>query len=209
MIFSSKCSSQFIKNLKTKFNKSVFIQEKIKLNKFSALNQGIELGRSDNIGILHADDYYEDKKLLKNVVNLLTDHDFVFCGVKIINDSNQKLIRIWKPKEINLKSLLFPPHTGLFHKRNIEGMNIKYNLNFPISSDFDFILRLLNQTYNYKVLKNFYIVMSFGGDSTNIKNLLKTLKEDWLIFKKNNFSFPLLKAILKKIYKINQFFIKI
>lgn len=170
------------------------------------MNQGIGLAQSDNLGILHADDYYEDKKLLKNVVNLLTNHDFVFCGVKIINDSNQKSIRMWKPKEINLKNLSFPPHTGLFHKRNIEGLNIKYDLNFPISSDFDFILRLLNKTNNYTILKNFYVLMSYGGDSTNIKNLLKTLIEDMLIFKKNNFSFPLLKAILKKVYKINQFY---
>jgi hypothetical protein len=204
VIYSKKCSFAFIKKLKSKYFKTKFFLEKKTLNKFSALNQGLYLTKSSNIGILHCDDYYENNNLLYNIFIFLKKYDFVFCSIKIIN-KQKKVLRVWSEKKIIEQRMLLPPHTGLFHKKNIKNFHLIYDIAYPISSDFDYILRLLKATKNYKYLKNFYVCMNSGGDSTRLSNLLKTFIEDIMILKKNKFYPPIFYAILKKINKIFQF----
>ena len=47
--------------------------------------------------------------------------------------------------------------------------------------------------------------MLLGGDSTKYNNLIKVFKEDYRIFKHNNFNFNLMRTILKKLNKIFQY----
>jgi hypothetical protein len=49
--------------------------------------------------------------------------------------------------------------------------------------------------------------MRFGGDSNkSIFNILKKMQEDYLILKKNNIKFPLIKLLQKNMIKLGQFF---
>ena len=49
--------------------------------------------------------------------------------------------------------------------------------------------------------------MKFGGDSTKLTGLLKKMKEDLEIQRKNNLKFPIISLIFKNIRKIKQFII--
>jgi hypothetical protein len=204
IIYSKKCSNFFIKKLKKDFFKSSFHLEKYQKNKFFALNQGLHISNSKNIGVLHCDDYYKDNKLLQKVVSNLQLFDYTFCGVSFYR--NNRLFREWFPKNINIFTLNLPPHTGLFHRREILNFHCKYNAKFSISSDFDFLIRLIKVNLNYIIIKNNSIAMDLGGDSTSIKNIIKILLEDYFILKINKFNFIIFYLFIKKFRKIFQYY---
>ena len=80
-----------------------------------------------------------------------------------------------------------------------------YDETFDISSDFDFILRLFNnEKLKPKKLDNYITVMRTGGDSTNLRNLLRKFNQDIQISSKY-FKQPYLSVLSKIISKISQF----
>ena len=98
-----------------------------------------------------------------------------------------------------------PPHTSIFAKREVL-FNNNYSEDFPISGDYDFILKIfLNEKYKFSFFDKYMIIMRTGGDSTKLSLFYRKLKQDLVISKKyfNNY---ILCIILKILRKINQFF---
>ena len=100
-----------------------------------------------------------------------------------------------------------PPHTSLFFKKNLLDRIGYYNENFKISSDYDFMIRLIREN-DLKIffLNKFMIKMRVGGMSNkSFKNISIKMMEDYTIMRK--FKLNALKAILiKNLSKIKQFF---
>jgi hypothetical protein len=83
-----------------------------------------------------------------------------------------------------------------------------YSEEYKISGDYDFILKLFNQSnIKAKFINSFFCIMRSGGDSTNFKNLFIKFKEDVLIAKKfyKNYYLSILLKIIRKILQINSF----
>ena len=80
----------------------------------------------------------------------------------------------------------------------------KYNLNYRISGDYEFLLRILNKDLKITYIKKRICKMRIGGDSTNFKNIFFKLNEDFRIANKY-FNFPLITIFFKMIQKVNQF----
>ena len=100
-----------------------------------------------------------------------------------------------------------PPHTTLYIKKELINEIGLYNEKFKISSDYDFIIRLLkNENLNIFYMDEFTIKMKIGGMSNkNISNIILKMKEDFIIMKKHNL--PPFKTIFTKNFsKISQFF---
>ena len=212
IVIYKKLNDDKLNYLKKKFNLSNFILENENnyKNKFFALNQGIKIAKGKYVMVLHSDDMICNKNLISEINNLHNDNtEFITTGVKIIN-KEKKVIRKWMFSEN--KDLFgfsdIPPHTGFIYKRNLHKIFGLYSLDFPIASDFDFMLKFFSNKKdkkNYKIINDYSIDMSFGGDSTKLKNLVKVFFEDRLIFKRQKKNFPMIRAIYKKILKINQF----
>ena len=82
---------------------------------------------------------------------------------------------------------------------------MRYNIEYKISSDLDFIIRMINNKFQGKFLNFFSICMEEGGMSTKSKNIVRKLKEDIKIHKKyfNNFLFSF---FFNKILKLQTIF---
>ena len=96
-------------------------------------------------------------------------------------------------------------HFQCFKKSLVENLGL-YNLDYKISSDYDFILRYLHST---KVIIGYLpktiIKMRVGGVSNkSIKNILKKSFEDYKIIK-NNRAGGFFTLLLKNFRKISQF----
>ena len=93
------------------------------------------------------------------------------------------------------------------YKKNLLKEVGHYDESFKISSDYDFMIRLIKKM-KFKIffLNNFTVRMRVGGDSNkNIRNILLKMKEDYRIMKK--FNLNAFKTILiKNLSKISQFF---
>ena len=86
-----------------------------------------------------------------------------------------KIIRTWKTnKNISFFSTFKIPHTGLYISKNIINKIGKYNIAYDISSDADYILRMMKIKRLKILMTNHYSVnMTLGGLSTSSKNFFK------------------------------------
>ncbi len=188
---------------------------------YGALNEGMKISNGSIIGILHSDDKFINKDVVKIVAEKFIDEkiDVLFSNIYYTkkNDTN-KILRKWVSNlnqgiqsNNNLDKLLFdgwmPPHTSLFFKKDLLNDIGYYDESFTISSDYDFIIRLFRkEKIKIYFLNKFTIKMRSGGISNkNIKNIIIKINEDLKIIKKFN-SNPIKTILIKNFSKIKQFF---
>jgi|LakMenEpi03Aug12_release.lakeMendotaPanAssembly.Ray.scaffolds.fasta_scaffold98339_3 glycosyltransferase len=207
---SNDSTNKFLLKNKKKINKLI-IGSKLKL--YEAINKGIKLSTGEYIIILHSDDIFFNKYVLKNVAEFIKkkECDIVFGNIIFVSRENiNKISRSWisndkKNYQTAIKYGWTPPHTSMFVKKKIY-QQYSYKVNYKISSDYDFIAKSFSNINITKKYTNIFVsIMRDGGISNaNIKNLFLKLKEDMDIIKKNNINFIAL--IIKRLSKIDQFF---
>jgi glycosyltransferase len=73
-------------------------------------------------------------------------------------------------------------HPSLVIKKDVL-KKLNYNVNFKISSDTDFLIRLLQlKKLNYRHIERYFVFMLSGGLSTSYKNILNKFFEDIKIY---------------------------
>tara|TARA_B100001248_G_C27398578_1_gene467785 strand:- start:6595 stop:7359 length:765 start_codon:yes stop_codon:yes gene_type:complete len=188
---------------------------------YGALNEGIKHARGDIIGTLHSDDQLIDKNVINKITKIFQKEkiDILFANLLYVSKiDNKKIIRKWKSNlnqgiqsndKLNKKidnGWMFP-HTTLFIKKNLLNEIGKYNENFKISSDYEFIIRLIRKK-NFKIffLNDYIVKMRIGGMSNkNLKNILIKMIEDYKIMEKFQIN-PLKGIIIKNLSKLKQLF---
>jgi len=206
---SSDSTENFLLNLKKKYkNKYTIFFDKKSKNKFGSLNKGISMSKGDYVGILHSDDIFFSSNILNHVSKVIqkTNSDFLYGDCVFIDKKNTKVVREWISGNFDkckLKYGWMPPHTTTFIKKKLLIKN-RYNLNYRISGDYEFLLRILSKNLNVQYINKMICKMRVGGDSTNLKNIFYKFNEDYKIANRY-FHLPLLTIIIKIIQKINQF----
>jgi len=177
---------------------------------YDALNKGILNATGEIIGILHSDDFYASENVLKKVEDLFLDGaDVVYGDLDYVERNNpSQIFRKWRsgiftPFDLNLGWVA--PHPSFFVKRSILGDVGGFDLNFKISADYDFILRVLKkEKIKVAYLPTTIVKMRVGGESNKtFKNKFKGSAEDYLIAKKY-FSNPFFTVVCKVLRKIPQ-----
>ena len=87
-------------------------------------------------------------------------------------------------KNLNCLTALKIASPTIFIKRTIALSN-PFNINYHISSDTDFNMRISKKKLNYIYLNEFIILMKTGGLSTNFKFVLSKIMQDILILRKH------------------------
>jgi glycosyltransferase len=180
---------------------------------YHALNKGVKLAVGDVIGFVHSDDLLANKHIVSELVNLIKvkQLDGLYGDLQYVDKFDlNKVIRLWKSSKFK-KSLLkkgwMPAHPTLFLKKNIYKKHGVFNLNYKISADYDFMLRILkDNTLNFEYLPKVITKMRVGGASNrSLKNIIQKTIEDYHIVRSNNIG-GFTTVILKNISKIKQFF---
>ncbi len=180
---------------------------------YDALNKGIKIASGDIIGILHSDDLFANCDVLKTVADTFSEtYADVLYGDLLYVDKNAplKIIRYWKSKPYNdrlLKKGWMPPHPTLFLKKEVVKSVGYFNINYKISADYDYILRVFRTPgLKLKYLPVTISHMRTGGLSNrSIKNILLKSKEDYRIIKEHKIG-GIITLIMKNFSKIIQFF---
>ena len=196
-------------------NKNIkFFSEK-DMGVYDALNKGVEKSSGDIIGFLHSDDIFHEKNILNQIINKFEEDklDGVYGDLQYIDKINtNKVLRYWKSCKFHKKLLKkgwTPPHPTMFLKKKIYEKHGKFNLDYKISADYDFMLRILKDSsikldYIPKVITK----MRVGGISNkNIKNIMLKTFEDYKAIRSNKIG-SLGTLIRKNTSKIKQFLIK-
>jgi glycosyltransferase involved in cell wall biosynthesis len=198
--------------LKNKKTFSKFICEN-DFGVYDALNKGLKLAKGDVVGLLHSDDLYANKNVLKKISRIFSDPkiDIVYGDLDYVyKDNSNKIIRHWRAGEFSLdklKSGWMPPHPTFFIRRKLLNKIGGFDTRYKIAADYDFMLRALTER-NIKVvyLPTVLIKMRVGGMSNrSFKNILHKSYEDYQIIRRHKIG-GIGTLLCKNLSKISQFF---
>ncbi|MGK0366737.1 MAG: glycosyltransferase involved in cell wall biosynthesis [Saprospiraceae bacterium] len=183
---------------------------------YDAMNKGISMATGDIVGILNSDDYYTDNSIITKVVSAFktNDTDSVYGDLQYVDkDNTDKIIRNWVSGEFkssNLTKGWMPPHPTFFVKKGVYEKSGKFNLDFKIGADVEFILRTLGKdkiSTNY--IPEVLVKMRTGGESNrSLKNRMQLLKEYHKAYKLNKLEYKFYTIPYRLLSKIPQFFKK-
>jgi glycosyltransferase involved in cell wall biosynthesis len=181
---------------------------------YDAINKGIAVATGDIIGILHADDFYTNADVIRNVSKAFTEKnvDTVYGDLQYVDRyDTAKIKRHWRSGEYSdglFEKGWMPPHPTFFVRKKCYEKFGTFNTVLRSAADYEMMLRLLHK---YKC-STFYIPevlvkMRVGGKSNvTLMNRIKANREDkkaWIIngLKPGMFTF-----IRKPLSKLGQFF---
>ena len=153
---------------------------------YYALNKGIAMSDGDIIGILNSDDFYVTNNVLDQVSDVFTinnDCDVVMANVDYVESNDLKNpLRNYKINKFYTWMFRFgimPPHPAVFVKKSAYNRVGKFNTDFKIAADFDFLVRLLYlHLAKFVVINQIWVRMRIGGISTaSIKSNLIITQE--------------------------------
>jgi glycosyltransferase involved in cell wall biosynthesis len=179
---------------------------------YDALNKGISKAKGEIVGILHSDDLFNDDQVLEDILAMFeAGYDGVYGDLDYVSKNDtSNIFRHWKafvPDFFQLQLGWMAPHPALFLKRSVYEEIGNFDLNYKISADYDFILRVfLKKKYKIGYLPRTIVKMRVGGESNrSLKNIIRKSREDFAIASKH-FNVPLFTVFFKNFRKIPQFF---
>jgi len=152
---------------------------------YDAINKGVRSASGDWIGIINSDDYY-DHLAINRLRTAIASNDFdIFHGDLVIFDS-ENISSLHHPKPVAQYTMaLF--HPTMFISRQAYARIGLYDLNFKLSSDFEWIMRARKNDlifyYENHLISHYY---KFGASYVN---RMKGIFENYQIRKK--YSTPL------------------
>ncbi|MEQ8625778.1 MAG: glycosyltransferase family 2 protein [Vicingaceae bacterium] len=180
---------------------------------YDGLNKGIKKANGDIIGILNADDFYIDNKVIEDVVELMTieNTDALYADLYYVDAENTNQVkRYWKSgnyKHGDFKKGWMPPHPAFFLKKECYEKYGNFNLSLKTAADYELMLRMLHK---YKVpvsyLKRVIVKMRIGGMSNaSFKNRWKANRQDKKAWEINGLKPAPYTFLFKPMRKIVQF----
>ncbi|HYX05968.1 MAG TPA: glycosyltransferase family 2 protein [Bacteroidales bacterium] len=157
---------------------------------YDAMNKGIEQATGELIGIINSDDWYAEDTVDKVAQAYRKSHADVIYGNMIVVDEKNNTNRLREciiSVENKIKDLKFS-HPTLFVKKSIYDRFGKFNTEFVIEADMDFILRLLNKDLNFHKVESVFAHFTLGGFSSsyNISFNWKRIKDRYKILSRND-----------------------
>ncbi|MFV2004751.1 MAG: glycosyltransferase family 2 protein [Gammaproteobacteria bacterium] len=184
---------------------------------YDAMNKGIALASGTVVGMLNADDWYENESVVSNVVSTFNhdaELDAVYGDIVFVTkDKPHSLVRYWKsqPYKAGLfESGWMPPHPTFFVKKECYNRYGMFDLDFKIQSDFDLTMRFMQlKKIKTQYIPGVMVKMRMGGVTNNrISNVVKGNYEAYFICKKNGLKVTPLFMLKKVLSRVPQFFQK-
>lgn len=181
---------------------------------YDAMNKGIAVASGDVVGILNADDIYENDGVLARVAKLFADPELDACYANLVyvdRDNLKKVIRYWtsRPFEPGLffKGWL-PAHPTFFARKAVYDRCGGFDLDYKIQSDFELTLRLLElHRIRSLYVPEIWVRMRMGGTTNNsVINVIKGNLEAYRACKKHQLKVSPLFFVTKIAARVPQFF---
>ena len=162
---------------------------------YDAMNKGFAMATGDVIGILNSDDFYTADDILNKVADTMSKDDSldaVYGDIHYVHpDDLQKSIRYYSSKpfcRIWMRFGFMPAHPAFYCKRAIYEKYGAFDLEFPVSADFENLLRLIFvHKIKTKYIEADFVTMRTGGmSSSGLRSLKAGLRDRSKALKKNN-----------------------
>ena len=181
---------------------------------YDGVNKGISRtdgGPNDVVHYLGADDRYADPLVLRDVMNAFqADEELDACyGNLVYANESGRVVRCWRSGGFRRSKLYYgwlPPHPALFVRRRVYDQCGTFDLRYPVSSDQDFMLRLLlRNEMKVKYLPRVLMIMARGGNSGSFRGIWRGNLDAIRIRRKNGLPAAALVVAARLIRKAFQF----
>ena len=172
---------------------------------YDAINKGIARSTGDIIGILNADDRFEDESVLADIAKAFEDDptlDCVYGDLRFVRGESNETTRYyssrrWRPWMHNWGFM--PAHPTMYVRRSVFDRFGAYKLGYEISADFEWMTRILcRNKIKARYLPRCMVTMRLGGKSTaGLKAMLKLNLENCKANRANGY-FSILPMMLPK-----------
>lgn len=140
---------------------------------YDAINKGIGRSTGDVIGLMHSDDLYANRSVLKHVLDIFEAKavDAVYGDVAFFHPQQpDKLVRRYSSRKFRPATIAWgwmPAHTALFFRRTVFEQYGLYRTDYKIAADFEFVARVFGAgNIKAEYLPEVLIHMGTGGVST-------------------------------------------
>lgn len=171
---------------------------------YDAMNKGIGLSTGDIIGIVNSDDVLYDENVFQNIIdNYHDDTEIMYGNIKYYNEDFGKVVRDYISGTSNGLEWC-PAHPSMYVRREVFDRIGKYDLQYKINADYDFMVRCNINKVRYQYLNIYFVKMRYGGVSNGFEGYRKNFIECYKVLKNNNVSFPLLRTLKRSVHTIIQ-----
>lgn len=137
---------------------------------YDAMNKGIAMASGDVIGMLNADDVYQNEHVITEVVNAHKDEKLDACYADLVyvkRNNLDEVTRYWKSRPFQ-KGLCFkgwmPAHPTLFLKRRVYKKVGLFNTQLDYQADLEFCARAFeNHNISSLYIPSLWVRMRLGG----------------------------------------------
>lgn len=150
---------------------------------YNAWNKGLFKAQGEWIYFLGADDFFINNDVLKNIESYINKipntFNVVYGKVSYISPTGNYLYSQGEPWNLvgkRFKQLMTIPHQGVFHKKSLFVQYGKFDEDFKIAGDYEFLLRELKDNDAFFIALPI-AVMRQGGISNNNLNSILIMKE--------------------------------
>lgn len=154
---------------------------------YDAVNKGIDMASGDIIGCYW--DMYESEHVLSDIVDIICREgtDGVH-GDLLYVDENGKTVRKWRMGRGKIRQGWMPGHPTLYLKREVYEKFGRYDTEYRISADFEFMVRFLkDEEADLSYIPDILIRMFYGGTSNNgLGAYINSIKESYKALRKND-----------------------
>ena len=140
---------------------------------YDAMNKGLTYVTGDVVCFLNSDDFYSNNSVISQVANIMRDCnlDALYGDVCYFSKNKpQKIVRWYHSNHFKPERLAWgwmPAHQALFLSRQVVDRVGKFNINYKIAADYDYIIRsFYDQNLRYLHLPEVLVYMQMGGVST-------------------------------------------
>ena len=175
---------------------------------YYAMNKGVKYSKGEFILFLNSDDQLIDEFFLLNYIKILEENivDILYSNVLYKKNIFGFSRKFKTGNTLNINKVGFHlPHPGtLIRKKYLINSGL-FDLRYKISADFDFFIKSKNnKNTKYRYYNNYTVLMSIGGASSGLKNIIKANIECYKSLKRNNEKNPFLFIFLKLFRKFFQ-----
>jgi glycosyltransferase involved in cell wall biosynthesis len=162
----------------------IFISETDK-GVYDAMNKGIARATGDIIGIINADDWYNENSL-ETVETIFTQEpDISIIYSPIHNYFDGKYLNTFTPGE--LENLVFKftlNHPSCFVKKSVYDQIGVFDLTYSMAADYDFIFRAYTSGVRFRYLDTPLVSYSLNGMTGKPLSKFKQIDESWRVASK-------------------------
>lgn len=183
---------------------------------YDAMNKGIQLADGEVIGILNADDFYADDRVLESVAECFAHPaiDAVYGDLEYVDpEDTNRVVRRWQAGKYQSGQFLWgwmPPHPTFFVRRRLYEQFGLFNLDLATCGDYELMLRFIHRHgAQLGYLPRVLVKMRAGGASNaSIGARLRANQHDRLAWTVNGLHPYWFTMYLKPLRKIGQFLLR-